>query len=39
MYSLNKKQGGPQSWSGCFGEKKNLLSVFGFKPWTVQPVA
>jgi len=32
------RQGGPQSWSGHFGEWNNLLPLLGFKPQSVQPV-
>jgi hypothetical protein len=31
--------GGLQSWSAHFGEEKNLSSLLGFKPQTVQPIA
>jgi len=31
QYPVNRK-----SWSGCFGEQKNLLTVLVFEPWTVQ---
>ena len=24
FYSLNMRPGGPESWSGCFGEEKSL---------------
>jgi hypothetical protein len=27
QYPLNRKLGGPQSWTGCFGDEKNLFSV------------
>jgi len=29
---------GCKSWSGCFGEKKNLLPLLGFKPQIIQPI-
>jgi hypothetical protein len=37
-YSLNRQLGGPQSWSACFGEEKNLLPLMGsdhklLSPW------
>lgn len=38
-YPLNKRLGGRQSWSGCFGKKNNLLSLPGIEPHNVQPVA
>ena len=40
QYPLNKRLGGPQSWSGHFWrkEKKNPLHLHRFKPWTIQPV-
>ena len=38
-YPLNRRLGGPQTWCRRFGEEKNLLSLLGLKPWTVQPVA
>ena len=28
IYPLNRRLDGPYSWSGCFGDKKNLLLVF-----------
>jgi hypothetical protein len=37
-YSLNSRLGGPRSRSERFGEK-NFLTLPGFKPRTVQPVA
>jgi hypothetical protein len=35
---LNRRQGGPQSRSGGFGEDINLLTLTGFKPRTLHPV-
>jgi len=29
-YPFNRRLGGPQSWSGCFNEEKNLLPLPGF---------
>jgi hypothetical protein len=37
--ALNRRLGVPQSQAGHFGEEKSLLSLPGFEPWTVQPVA
>ena len=31
--------GGPQRQTGSLGEEKNLLSLWGLEPQTVQPVA
>jgi hypothetical protein len=39
QYSLDRSLGGPQSGSGCGGEKKISLSLLGIKPPTVKPVA
>jgi hypothetical protein len=36
QYPLNRWLGGPQGWSGCFGEEKVLLALLGFEPLTVQ---
>jgi len=36
QYPMNRKLSGPQSWSGCFGEEKNLLTLLVFEPWTIQ---
>jgi hypothetical protein len=38
---LNKRLGGPQSWSGHCGIKKNFLPLLGIIPWpsSQQPVA
>ena len=37
-YPLNTSLVGPHSWSGRFGEEKNLPPLSGFEPRTVQPV-
>jgi len=31
-YPINIKPGGPQSWSQCFGQEKNLLTLPGMEP-------
>jgi hypothetical protein len=31
--------GGEQSQSGCFGEEINFLTLLGFKPYIIQPIA
>ena len=36
---LNRRLDGPQSQSGCFEEEKSVLSLPGFDPQNVQPVA
>jgi len=36
---LNRRLGGIQSWSGCFGEEKDLLILLGIEPSIVQPIA
>jgi hypothetical protein len=36
QYPLNRKLGGPQTWSGHFGEEKSLLPLLGIEPWIVQ---
>ena len=33
---LNRRLGGPQSWSGRFGEEKNLLPLPGIEPHITQ---
>jgi hypothetical protein len=33
--TLNRRLGGLQSWSGHFGEEKNILSLPGIEPWTI----
>jgi hypothetical protein len=39
QYPLNKKVGGPYSWSGHSGEEKNLTSLPRFQLWILQPTA
>jgi len=39
IYPLNRRLGGPQSWSGCFWEEKFLLPWLRLEPQTIQPVA
>ena len=39
QYSLNRRLGGPLSWSGRFEGQENLLPLPGFEAWIVQPVA
>jgi len=36
---LNSRLNGPQCWCGCFGGKKNLFLLSGFKPWIIHFVA
>jgi hypothetical protein len=36
MYLLYRRLGEPQSWSGLYGNKKNLLPLLGIEP-IVQP--
>jgi hypothetical protein len=31
QYPLDGRLGGPQNWSGCYGEEKNLLPLLGIK--------
>jgi hypothetical protein len=38
-YPLNRRQGGPQSKSGCSDEVKNSKLLPGFEPPIIQPVA
>jgi hypothetical protein len=38
-YPLNKREGGPYSQSGHFGEEKNLMSLPRVQLWIVQPIA
>jgi hypothetical protein len=38
-YPLNRVLGGPQSWSGHFGEQKNLLPLPGIEAQAIQPAA
>ena len=35
---LNRRLGGPQSWSGCFEVEKNPFFPLGLEPCTIQPV-
>ena len=35
-YLLNKRLGGPQSWSGHFGEYNNILFLSGIEPQVIQ---
>jgi hypothetical protein len=37
-YSIETTLGGSQSWSGHFGEEKNILSLLGFELLIIQPV-
>jgi hypothetical protein len=32
-YPLDRRLGGPQNWSECFGEETNLLNLPRIKPW------
>jgi hypothetical protein len=36
-HPLNTTLGGPQSWSGYFGDNKNLMPLTGFEMQTIQP--
>jgi hypothetical protein len=36
---LDRRLGGPQSWSGHSGEEKNSQPLPGFKPLIIQPIA
>jgi hypothetical protein len=38
LYPLDRRLGGPQSWSGCYGEEKNLAPARN-RTLAVQPVA
>lgn len=38
QYPLTMTLGGHQSWSAHIGKEKNLSSVLGFTPQTVQPI-
>jgi len=38
-YWLRRVWMGFKSWSGCFGEEKNIFFLPGFEPSTVQPTA
>jgi len=37
-YPLNGRLIGPPSWSGYFGQEKNILFLLEFKPWIVEPI-
>jgi hypothetical protein len=37
QYPLNRRLGGLQSQSGCYGEEKNLFHLTGTKPWPSSP--
>jgi len=37
--AMNKRMGGPQTWSGVFGEEKNVLPLPGFESLIFQSVA
>jgi hypothetical protein len=37
-YPLYRRLGGLQSWSGQFGEQKNLMPIPGFEPQAFQPI-
>jgi len=32
QFPLDRRLGGPQSWSGCGGEEKNSQPLLGIKP-------
>jgi hypothetical protein len=32
QYLLDRREGGPKSWSGCCGEDKNLILLSGIEP-------
>jgi hypothetical protein len=36
---LSSRLSEPQSQSGHFRYKKNILTLLGFEPWTIQPAA
>jgi len=38
QYPCNRGLNGTQSWSGHFGEEKNLLSLAELEPQMVQPI-
>jgi hypothetical protein len=38
-YLLDRQLGGPQSWSGCKSEEKNLITPSGNLNLVVQPIA
>ncbi len=35
---INRRLGGPQSWSGCFEVQKNPFFPLGLEPCTIQPL-
>jgi hypothetical protein len=35
---LDRRLGGPQSWSGCGGEEKNSQPLPGLEPLIIQPL-
>jgi hypothetical protein len=37
-YPLDRRLGGPQSWSGCSGEEKNSQSLLGLDSPIIQPI-
>jgi len=39
LLPMNRRPGGPQNRSKCFGEEINLLPLLGFEPWFFQPAA
>jgi hypothetical protein len=39
LYTLDRRLGGPQSWSGHSDEEKNSQPLLGFKHPFIQPVA
>jgi hypothetical protein len=38
-YPLYRRLGGPQNWSGHFGEEKNSQPLLRLKPLVIQPIA
>jgi hypothetical protein len=38
-YPLDRRLGGPKSWSGCSGEEKNSQPLLGLEHPIIQPVA
>jgi hypothetical protein len=38
-YQLERRLGGPQSWTGHRGQRKNLLPLPGIKPWLLSPLS
>jgi hypothetical protein len=38
-YPLDRRLGGPQSWSGCSGEEINFHRVLGLDPLIIQHIA